>query len=48
MFSKNYFGKKYFSGSYFGPAGIVIKQYYKEVARFTLFIAAKIGFVVER
>jgi len=48
MFSKNYFGKKYFSGSYFGPLGIVIKTYYKEVVRFTLFIVNKIGFNLER
>ena len=44
MFSGKYFGKTYFSGSYFGPKITVVKQIFTEVIRFTLFVAKKIGF----
>jgi len=47
MFSKNYFGKKYFSGKYFGPRGIIFDGF-REVIRFTMYIAKKVGFNVER
>jgi len=48
MFGKNYFGKTYFSGSYFGPAGIIFVQGFRDIIKFTLYIAKKIGFTVER
>ena len=47
MFSKNYFGKTYFSGRYFGPIGALVEGY-RDIIKFTLYIAKKVGFNLER
>lgn len=47
MFSDKYFGKAYFSNKYWGPIGLVVTGY-REIIKFTMYIAKKVGITIER